>query len=81
MLCASAPTGLRAGQSNVTAMTVVDDTYTGHVEPQHRGGRTLPGATIMKMSVGPMDNNAYLMTCSRHRGVTADRRRPTTPTP
>jgi glyoxylase-like metal-dependent hydrolase (beta-lactamase superfamily II) len=25
----------------------------------------LPGATIVKTSVGPMDNNAYLVTCSR----------------
>jgi len=46
-------------------MTVVDDTYTGHVEPGTAARRTLPGATIIKMSVGPMDNNAYLVTCSR----------------
>lgn len=46
-------------------MTVVDDTYTGHVEPGAAARRTLPGATIIKMSVGPMDNNAYLVTCSR----------------
>jgi glyoxylase-like metal-dependent hydrolase (beta-lactamase superfamily II) len=46
-------------------MTVVDDTYTGHVEPQTAARRTLPGATIVKMSVGPMDNNTYLVTCSR----------------
>jgi glyoxylase-like metal-dependent hydrolase (beta-lactamase superfamily II) len=46
-------------------MTVVDDTYTGHVEPQAAARRTLPGATIIKMSVGPMDNNTYLITCSR----------------
>ena len=26
--------------------------------------RTLPGASIVKTSVGPMDNNAYLITCS-----------------
>ncbi|WP_163803819.1 MBL fold metallo-hydrolase [Mycolicibacterium anyangense] len=45
-------------------MTVVDDTYTGHVEPQASARRTLPGATIIKTSVGPMDNNAYLVTCS-----------------
>ncbi|EHB44689.1 beta-lactamase domain protein [Mycolicibacterium rhodesiae JS60] len=48
-------------------MTVVDDTYTGHVEPQAAARRTLPGATIIKMSVGPMDNNTYLITCS-HTG-------------
>lgn len=46
-------------------MTVVDDTYSGHVEPQTAARRTLPGATIIKMSVGPMDNNVYLVTCSR----------------
>ena len=55
--------GLRA--SNVTTMTVVDDTYSGHVEPQTAARRTLAGATIIKMSVGPMDNNTYLVTCSR----------------
>jgi glyoxylase-like metal-dependent hydrolase (beta-lactamase superfamily II) len=46
-------------------MTVVDDTYTGHVEPQTAARRTVPGATIVKVSVGPMDNNTYLVTCSR----------------
>ncbi|WP_037362647.1 MBL fold metallo-hydrolase [Nakamurella lactea] len=38
--------------------------YSGHVEP---GGpsatRELPAITITKMSVGPMDNNAYLLVC------------------
>ncbi|SEH80071.1 Glyoxylase, beta-lactamase superfamily II [Mycolicibacterium rutilum] len=46
-------------------MTVVDDNYTGHVEPGTAARRTLPGASIVKVSVGPMDNNAYLITCSR----------------
>jgi glyoxylase-like metal-dependent hydrolase (beta-lactamase superfamily II) len=45
-------------------MTVVNDNYTGHVEPGTAARRTLPGATIIKASVGPMDNNAYLVTCS-----------------
>lgn len=45
-------------------MTVVDDTYTGHVEPGTAARRVLPGATIIKASVGPMDNNAYLVTCT-----------------
>ena len=49
----------------VASMTVVDDNYTGHVEPGTGARRTLPGATIVKVSVGPMDNNAYLITCSR----------------
>ena len=46
-------------------MTVVDDHYSGHVEPGKPARRTLPGASILKVSVGPMDNNAYLVTCSR----------------
>jgi glyoxylase-like metal-dependent hydrolase (beta-lactamase superfamily II) len=45
-------------------MTVVNDTYTGHVDAGTAARRTLPGATIIKASVGPMDNNAYLITCS-----------------
>lgn len=51
--------------SNLTTMTDVADTYTGHVEPGTAARRTLPGATIIKTSVGPMDNNAYLVSCSR----------------
>lgn len=49
----------------VRFMTVVDDTYTGHVDPQSGARRVLPKASIVKVSVGPMDNNAYLVTCSR----------------
>ena len=49
----------------VADMTVVDDNYTGHVEPGTAARRTLPGASIVKASVGPMDNNAYLITCSQ----------------
>lgn len=45
-------------------MSVLDDNYTGHVEPGTAARRCLPGATILKASVGPMDNNAYLVTCS-----------------
>ncbi len=45
-------------------MTVVNDTYTGHVDAGTAARRTLPAATIVKASVGPMDNNAYLITCS-----------------
>lgn len=48
-------------------MTVIDDKYTGHVEPGTGTRRTLPGASVVKVSVGPMDNNAYLVTCS-HTG-------------
>jgi glyoxylase-like metal-dependent hydrolase (beta-lactamase superfamily II) len=45
-------------------MTAVDDNYTGHVEPGTAAKRILPGVSILKTSVGPMDNNAYLVTCS-----------------
>ncbi len=62
MLCAR--TDKHAGASNVAHMTVVNDNYTGHVDPGTAARRTLPGATILKASVGPMDNNAYLVTCS-----------------
>lgn len=46
-------------------MTAVTDDYTGHVDPGTAARRVLPGATIVKASVGPMDNNAYLVTCSQ----------------
>ncbi len=49
----------------VSTMTVVDDNYTGHVEPRTAARRNLPGASIIKVSVGQMDNNAYLITCSQ----------------
>ncbi len=62
MLCAHTDNPLSA--STVTLMTVLDDNYTGHVEPGTAAKRTLPGVSIMKASVGPMDNNAYLVTCS-----------------
>src|SRR6478609_6222729 len=45
-------------------MTSQPSDYTGHVDP---GGlpatRDLPDLTITKLSVGPMDNNAYLLVC------------------
>ena len=62
MLCAH--TDKHPGSSNLTGMTAVDDNYTGHVDPGTAARRTLPGVTIVKASVGPMDNNAYLVTCS-----------------
>lgn len=41
------------------------DTYSGHTDP---GGpatrRRLGGLSISKLSVGPMDNNAYLLVCA-----------------
>ncbi|MDN5758104.1 MAG: MBL fold metallo-hydrolase [Tomitella sp.] len=48
-----------------TAPLKIDDEYTGKLKP---GGtpqrRKLRGATVIKASVGPMDNNAYLVTCT-----------------
>lgn len=44
---------------------VIDDHYTGDVSPGSAPQRrTVPGATITKMSVGPYDNNVYLVECS-----------------
>jgi glyoxylase-like metal-dependent hydrolase (beta-lactamase superfamily II) len=44
----------------------MNDTYTGKVSV---GGemdvRRLPGLTIAKLAVGPMDNNAYLLRCTQ----------------
>jgi glyoxylase-like metal-dependent hydrolase (beta-lactamase superfamily II) len=62
MLCAH--TDNRPSAGTVTRMTVLDDNYTGHVEPGTAAQRVLPGVSILKASVGPMDNNAYLVTCS-----------------
>ena len=58
------PTDSDIASSSVAGMTVVSDNYTGHVDPGTAARRNLPGATIVKASVGPMDNNAYLITCS-----------------
>ena len=60
MLCAATDK-----PDTVNDMTVVDHNYTGHVEPQTAARRNLPGASIVKVSVGPMDNNAYLVSCSQ----------------
>jgi glyoxylase-like metal-dependent hydrolase (beta-lactamase superfamily II) len=60
MLCAATDKA-----DTVSTMTVVDDNYTGHVEPRSAARRTISGASIVKVSVGQMDNNAYLITCSR----------------
>jgi len=40
---------------------VTEMTYTGDQTPDTR---TLPNLTITKLSVGPMDNNAYLLRCN-----------------
>jgi glyoxylase-like metal-dependent hydrolase (beta-lactamase superfamily II) len=59
------PPTTREPLSRVRSMTVIDDNSSGHVEPHTAARRTLPGASIVKVSVGPMDNNAYLVTCSQ----------------
>jgi glyoxylase-like metal-dependent hydrolase (beta-lactamase superfamily II) len=42
----------------------VVEEYTGHVEAAGKPARrTLDALSITKMSVGPMDNNAYLLVC------------------
>src|SRR6201990_1252963 len=62
MVCAR--TDKQRSASTVTGMTALDDNYTGHVESGYAPRRPRPGASIVKASVGPMDNNAYLVTCS-----------------
>lgn len=54
---------VRRSGAKVTRVNVTEE-YTGHVEsggPAAR--RTLDALTITKLSVGPMDNNAYLLVC------------------
>jgi glyoxylase-like metal-dependent hydrolase (beta-lactamase superfamily II) len=49
-------------------MTAQPSAYTGHVDPSGAPStRELPDITITKLSVGPMDNNAYLLVC-KHTG-------------
>ncbi|MGA9873591.1 MAG: MBL fold metallo-hydrolase [Rhodococcus sp. (in: high G+C Gram-positive bacteria)] len=46
-------------------LMVIDDQYTGVVSPGSAPQRrVMSGGTITKISVGPMDNNAYLIVCS-----------------
>ncbi|MCM6773621.1 MBL fold metallo-hydrolase [Nocardia sp. CDC159] len=43
-------------------MITIDRPYTGHVSPgANPQQRDVPGARIVKLSVGPMDNNVYLV--------------------
>ncbi|GAA1483017.1 MBL fold metallo-hydrolase [Gordonia sinesedis] len=44
------------------APSSVSDTYTGDLGDSGPQRRTLGSATIVKMSVGPMDNNVYVVT-------------------
>ena len=44
--------------------------YSGHVDPQGAPAiRELADITITKLSVGPMDNNAYLLVCKHNGGA------------
>ncbi|MGO4613063.1 MBL fold metallo-hydrolase [Nocardia sp. 2YAB30] len=46
-------------------MITIDRPYTGHVSPNSNPQqRDVPGARIVKMSVGGMDNNCYLVQCA-----------------
>ncbi|GAB4587898.1 MBL fold metallo-hydrolase [Nocardia sp. IFM 10818] len=46
-------------------MITIDSPYTGHVSPgSNPQQRSVPGARIVKMSVGGMDNNVYLVQCA-----------------
>jgi glyoxylase-like metal-dependent hydrolase (beta-lactamase superfamily II) len=48
-----------------SAVVDVLDTYSGHTDPGGAAARRDLGAlTITKVSVGPMDNNAYLLVCT-----------------
>ncbi|WP_216912418.1 MBL fold metallo-hydrolase [Nocardia noduli] len=43
-------------------MITIDQPYTGHVSPgSNPQQRDIPGARVIKMSVGKMDNNCYLV--------------------
>src|SRR6478609_12039804 len=47
-----------------------DTNYTGHVDPNGAPAtRELADLTITKLSVGPMDNNAYLLVCKHNGGA------------
>ncbi len=57
----------------VTSDVVITDQYTGTVEsggPAAR--RSVPGARIVKLSVGPMDNNVYFVTDAGGRSLLID---------
>ncbi|WP_328391858.1 MBL fold metallo-hydrolase [Nocardia sp. NBC_00416] len=46
-------------------MITIDTSYTGHVSAGSAAQRReVPGARVTKMSVGPMDNNTYLVQCT-----------------
>ncbi|WP_280502983.1 MBL fold metallo-hydrolase [Nocardia farcinica] len=51
--------------NSIGGVITIDRPYTGHVSPgENPQQRDLDGARIVKMSVGPMDNNVYLVQCA-----------------
>jgi glyoxylase-like metal-dependent hydrolase (beta-lactamase superfamily II) len=60
---ASFPAGAYGGQMTAPS-SLSPDSYGGHVEPKGAPAhRKLGDLSITKFSVGPMDNNAYLLVC------------------
>ncbi|MFI9505256.1 MBL fold metallo-hydrolase [Nocardia sp. NPDC052566] len=56
--------GTNLSRYDPTVITI-DRPYTGHVSPgSNPQQRDVPGARIVKMSVGGMDNNCYLVQCT-----------------
>lgn len=45
-------------------MITISDDYTGALTTHEVQRLSLPGASILKTSVGPMDNNVYAVTCA-----------------
>lgn len=51
-------------------MITIDLPYTGHMSPgSNPQQRDIPGGRIVKMSVGGMDNNCYLVQCTATRAA------------
>ncbi|MFE3195197.1 MBL fold metallo-hydrolase [Nocardia sp. NPDC059240] len=51
--------------TTIGGVITIDSPYTGHVAPgSNPQQREVPGARIVKMSVGGMDNNVYLVQCT-----------------
>ncbi|MEU0541220.1 MBL fold metallo-hydrolase [Nocardia sp. NPDC005978] len=51
--------------TTIGGVITIDSPYTGHVTPgSNPQQRSVPGARIVKMSVGAMDNNVYLVQCA-----------------
>ncbi|WP_459961331.1 MBL fold metallo-hydrolase [Nocardia sp. IFM 10818] len=51
--------------TTIGEVITIDSPYTGHVSPgSNPQQRSVPGARIVKMSVGGMDNNVYLVQCA-----------------